>query len=56
MYNCLLDLAAHFQVETNKHISKPNQRLMRENVMLKNELLEINDEVDFKMSTQVELK
>ncbi|XP_026667959.1 uncharacterized protein LOC108623343 [Ceratina calcarata] len=56
MYDCLLDLAAQFQVETNKHISKPNQRLMRENIMLKNELLVISDEVDSKMEAQVDLK
>ncbi|CAK9803186.1 hypothetical protein ANTQUA_LOCUS3621 [Anthophora quadrimaculata] len=52
MYECLLDLAAQFQLETNKHISPPNQRLMRENVMLKNELLQISKDISSKMDMQ----
>ncbi|CAK9827870.1 hypothetical protein ANTRET_LOCUS5509 [Anthophora retusa] len=56
MYECLLNLAAQFQLETNKHISPPNQRLMRENVMLKNELLQISKDVSSKMDTQVYIK
>ncbi|CAK9803188.1 hypothetical protein ANTQUA_LOCUS3621 [Anthophora quadrimaculata] len=56
MYECLLDLAAQFQLETNKHISPPNQRLMRENVMLKNELLQISKDISSKMDMQVYIK
>ncbi|XP_017791078.1 PREDICTED: uncharacterized protein LOC108573199 [Habropoda laboriosa] len=56
MYDCLLDLAAQFQLETNKHISLPNQRLMRENIMLKNELLQISKDISSKIDTQVYLK
>ncbi|CAL7941972.1 unnamed protein product [Xylocopa violacea] len=56
MYDCLLNLATQFQMETNKHINLPNQRLMRENTMLKNELLQISQYVTSKMNAQVMLK
>nr|XP_033329961.1 uncharacterized protein LOC117222401 [Megalopta genalis] len=48
LYQYLLDLAAHFQIETNKFISLPNKRLMRENIMLQKELLQLSKEVTVK--------
>ena len=42
MYTHVLASAAKFQTETNRHISLPNQRLMRENTMLHNELIQMS--------------
>ncbi|XP_061935770.1 nuclease SbcCD subunit C [Apis cerana] len=56
MYDCLLDLAAQFQMQVNKHINLPNQRLMRENIMLKHELLQISENISSKMDTELYLK
>ncbi|XP_076397467.1 uncharacterized protein LOC105663778 isoform X2 [Megachile rotundata] len=56
MYNCLLDLAAQFQVQTDKHISLPNKRLMRENIMLKNELWQISKQVSLQKNIESFLK
>ncbi|XP_076757253.1 uncharacterized protein LOC143427208 [Xylocopa sonorina] len=56
MYDCLLHLAAQFQVEINKHINLPNQRLMRENIMLKNELLQISQYISSKTNARDTLK
>ena len=56
MYDCLLDLATQFQREVNKYINLPNQRLMRENIMLKNELLQISARVSSIMDANIILK
>ncbi|XP_043603510.1 uncharacterized protein LOC122576795 [Bombus pyrosoma] len=56
MYDCLHDLAIQFQKEVNKHINLPNQRLMRENIMLKNELLQISTRVSSNIDTNIILK
>lgn len=56
MYMCLLDLAAQFQVETVEHISLPNRRLMRENIMLKNELSHISKQLSLENDIQSILK
>nr|XP_034184737.1 uncharacterized protein LOC117606432 isoform X1 [Osmia lignaria]XP_034184738.1 uncharacterized protein LOC117606432 isoform X1 [Osmia lignaria]XP_034184739.1 uncharacterized protein LOC117606432 isoform X1 [Osmia lignaria]XP_034184740.1 uncharacterized protein LOC117606432 isoform X1 [Osmia lignaria]XP_034184741.1 uncharacterized protein LOC117606432 isoform X1 [Osmia lignaria] len=56
MYLCLLDLAAQFQVETVEHISLPNKRLMRENIMLKNELSHISKQLSSENDIQSILK
>lgn len=56
MYDCLLDLAAQFQMQVNKHINLPNQRLMRENIMLKHELLQISENISSKEDTELYLK
>lgn len=56
MYDCLHDLAIQFQKEVNKYINLPNQRLMRENIMLKNELLQISTRVSSNIDTNIILK
>ncbi|XP_060829767.1 uncharacterized protein LOC132914575 [Bombus pascuorum] len=56
MYDCLHDLAIQFQKEVNKHINLPNQRLMRENIMLKNELIQISTRVSSNIDTNIILK
>ncbi|XP_043524874.1 putative leucine-rich repeat-containing protein DDB_G0290503 [Frieseomelitta varia] len=56
MYDCLLDLATQFQREVNKYINLPNQRLMRENIMLKNELLQISTRISSIMDVNIILK
>ncbi|KAK9303287.1 hypothetical protein QLX08_005046 [Tetragonisca angustula] len=56
MYDCLLDLATQFQREVNKYINLPNQRLMRENIMLKNELLQISTRISSIMDANIILK
>ncbi|XP_043260741.1 kinetochore protein SLK19-like [Colletes gigas] len=56
LYCRLLNLAAKFQLNTNKHISLPNQRLMRENIMLQNEFLEISKEISLKKEVETNFK
>lgn len=56
MYDCLLDLATQFQREVNKYINLPNQRLMRENIMLKNELLQISTRISSIVDANIILK
>ncbi|XP_076236915.1 uncharacterized protein LOC143180819 [Calliopsis andreniformis] len=56
MYGHLLDLAARFQIETNKRINLPDKRLMRENILLKNELAQMFKEISIKKETEADLK
>ncbi|XP_078044076.1 uncharacterized protein LOC144473762 [Augochlora pura] len=56
LYQYLLNLAAHFQIETNKFISLPNKRLMRENIMLQKELLQLSKEVTVKRNIETDYK
>lgn len=56
MYGHLLDLAAKFQIETNKQMNLPNQRLMRENILLKNELVQMFHEISVKKGIETNLK
>ncbi|XP_076652719.1 uncharacterized protein LOC143359008 [Halictus rubicundus] len=56
LYNYLLDLAAHFQIETNKFISLPNKRLMRENIMLQKELSQLSKVVSIKRKIEIDCK
>ncbi|XP_076220758.1 uncharacterized protein LOC116430727 [Nomia melanderi] len=54
LYNYLLDLAAHFQIETNKFMSFPNKRLMQENIMLQKNLLQLSKEVSTKRNVAID--
>lgn len=56
LYYRLLNLAAQFQIDINKHISLPNQRLMRENIMLEKEYLQISKEVSLKKEIKTDFK
>ena len=56
MYTHLLALAAQFQTETNRHISLPNQRLMRENTMLHNELIQMSKGVSIRKEIETNHK
>ncbi|XP_076637024.1 cilia- and flagella-associated protein 157 [Colletes latitarsis] len=56
LYYRILDLAAQFQLYTSRHISLPNQRLMRENIMLKNEFLQISKEISLEKEVETNFK